>query len=252
MPISNNSMPAPAPDNAGGNPVPNLSVVPAAPKRRAPGALNEEQIQQLNKSDLITTAALKYQAGILKEGVTLADINSLVGDTLATRRCSHSAVCHTKAKEGATLDLQSTRKDLMRELRRAQAKAKKAYLFSEPTKLGEYYVGERIDESRATLEQTSQDIIDQTNADRPSGTDTAFINRMELARAAWIAARNAQTNEKSDAKTVRAQRDTEVASITDRRIQLQLAADAQWPAGVEANAGIRAEFLLQPNRPLKS
>lgn len=252
MASNNSSTPAPLPEDAGGNVTPNISVVPEPRPRSAPGMFNKRQILQLDRCDLVTAAALKYQAQLVDEGIEVADVNALVADTVLTRRRARSAVSHTKAKEGATGRLGSTRRELMRELRRAQAKAKNAYQFSSPGKLADYHVGEPINTSRPLLEQTSQDIIDQTNTDRPSNVDTNFINRMQNARTAWINARNAQTNEKSDAKTVRSQRDAEVASITDRRIQIQLAADAHWPAGVAANAGIRGEFLLEPNRALNA
>jgi hypothetical protein len=40
-----------------------------------------------------------------------------------------------------------------------------------------------------------------------------------------------------------------VKSITDRRIQIQLAADVQWPASDKANAPTRREFQLPADRP---
>jgi hypothetical protein len=41
----------------------------------------------------------------------------------------------------------------------------------------------------------------------------------------------------------------EKKSITDRRIEIQLAAEAEWPSSNKANASIRTEFFLPPNRP---
>jgi hypothetical protein len=40
-----------------------------------------------------------------------------------------------------------------------------------------------------------------------------------------------------------------VHSITDRRITIQFAADAEWPCTVDANAGIRGEFFLPLSQP---
>jgi hypothetical protein len=53
----------------------------------------------------------------------------------------------------------------------------------------------------------------------------------------------------SDATTKRKQRDAQVASITDRRLTIQFAADAEWPFNVDANAGIRVEFFLPAHQP---
>jgi len=41
----------------------------------------------------------------------------------------------------------------------------------------------------------------------------------------------------SEATTQRKQRDAQVTSITDRRMAIQFAADAEWPFSVDANAG---------------
>jgi hypothetical protein len=39
-----------------------------------------------------------------------------------------------------------------------------------------------------------------------------------------------------------------VATIKDRRLELQFAADSAWPPGVAGNAAIRREFGLPPDR----
>jgi hypothetical protein len=40
-----------------------------------------------------------------------------------------------------------------------------------------------------------------------------------------------------------------VKAIMDERIAVQYAADAEWPYTNKANAGIRREFFLPPDRP---
>jgi hypothetical protein len=56
-------------------------------------------------------------------------------------------------------------------------------------------------------------------------------------------------SQQSDATTRRKQRDAQVQSITDRRLTIQFAADAEWPYTVDANAGIRGEFFLPLSQP---
>jgi hypothetical protein len=58
-----------------------------------------------------------------------------------------------------------------------------------------------------------------------------------------------QNARKSDATTERRQRDAQIASITDRRLTIQFAADAEWPYTVDTNAGIRSEFYLPASQP---
>ena len=54
-----------------------------------------------------------------------------------------------------------------------------------------------------------------------------------------------------DATTARATLEAAVKSIITRRREIQFAADAQWPAGNPANAGIRREFRLSPDKAMK-
>jgi hypothetical protein len=43
--------------------------------------------------------------------------------------------------------------------------------------------------------------------------------------------------------------DTQLCAITDKRIAVQYAADAEWPYTDKANTGIRREFFLPSDRP---
>jgi len=45
--------------------------------------------------------------------------------------------------------------------------------------------------------------------------------------------------------------DAKMAEVAAVRRDFQLAADTVWPAGIPANAPIRAEFKLPPNRAMK-
>ena len=54
-----------------------------------------------------------------------------------------------------------------------------------------------------------------------------------------------------DATTARATLEAAVKSIIARRREIQFAADAKWPAGNPANAVIRREFRLSPDKPMK-
>ena len=58
-----------------------------------------------------------------------------------------------------------------------------------------------------------------------------------------------QTGSQSDATTARTALEAMVKAITDKRIAVQYAADAEWPYTNKANAGIRREFFLPTDRP---
>jgi hypothetical protein len=54
-----------------------------------------------------------------------------------------------------------------------------------------------------------------------------------------------------DATTARATLEAAIKSIIARRREIQFAADAKWPPSDPANAGIRREFRLSPDKPMK-
>ena len=113
-----------------------------------------------------------------------------------------------------------------------------------------YYVGQRIDESRAVLDQSSQAILEKANLDTLPGITTAFLTALAADRTEWKACTASQSTEISRAKTERAQRNAMVDSIRERRTKLQFAADASWPWSNPENAGVRGEFKLPQDRPL--
>ena len=65
----------------------------------------------------------------------------------------------------------------------------------------------------------------------------------------WPIPHPLRRRQQSDATTRRKQRDAQVQSITDRRLTIQFAADAEWPYTVDANAGIRGECFLPLSQP---
>lgn len=69
------------------------------------------------------------------------------------------------------------------------------------------------------------------------GLDLIYIDR------ALRRGRGAQ----GDATTARAHLEEQIA---DRRREIQYAADAQWPAGANGNAGIRGEFQIPLDKAL--
>ena len=54
-----------------------------------------------------------------------------------------------------------------------------------------------------------------------------------------------------DATTARATLEAAIKSIIARRREIQFAADAKWLPSDPANAGIRREFRLSPDKPMK-
>ena len=221
------------------NKQPNLSVVPPpVTRRRSPMELNREQAGELNKTGLICLAAQKtaYATVLADHDISATYVTTLVTDVATARTRSMTAVQATGSKKSATNLQDVCARKLLRGLRVVQIAARQKYRYNDPAKLGDYYIGQRIDESRPVLDQSSLAILNKATADGY--------------RTEWKACTASQSTEQSAATTQRAERNAMVDSIQQRRIELQFAADAAWPWSNPENAGVRGEFKLPRTRPL--
>ena len=86
-------------------------------------------------------------------------------------------------------------------------------------------------------------------ADPLPGITPEKVATLRALRSKWMELQTFQANSQALATGLRAERDALVQSITDQRIEIQFAAEAEWPASEAASAGKRRAFLLQPTRP---
>ena len=256
MPNHGSAQPAPAPDAGGNNnsqPVtPQLAVVePPAPKRRSPSLLNQRQVRQAERARQVCRSAVKptRAPALESKGIpnTFAPAVDLKLQILLQK--SSSAVDFTLDKESATLTESQAKSVLLADLRDLQGAAKQSWEKSNPLKLKEYLVGERIEKSRATLEESAGIIIAKANADRPAGVDTAFILKSQGDLQVYNQEQTKQESEQSSAHGMRSQRNTLLAEVMADCRAIQIAADRAWPFNNKANSGIRKEFLLPLGRP---
>jgi hypothetical protein len=239
-------MPAPG---AGENSQPNLTVVPEPKRRRAPGELNMAQQRELVKAMQICTAALKpaYAAALAVRLITAALVNQLITDITAALNKSLTAAACTTGRKAATANKKALKKTLLASLRSLQAAAKQLHQ-DNPTQLELYYIGQKIDDSRAMLEAAGQGIINKSNEQRPPGVNTEVIVRVTGELQAFKTGSNEPATQQSNAKTERAKRDEMIESIKKRRMQIQFAADAEWGPRVPANVGVRGEFKIPADK----
>jgi hypothetical protein len=152
------------------------------------------------------------------------------------------------AKTRALLRPLGEKKTLLRRLRQIQSKAKSKHRFDDPAQLRAYLVGKDIASSRAVLEQSALTLLGKAEEERPSGIDTDFLSQAEAERVEYVNSKTTQREKQARARAERLARDQFVEAIKRGRIELQLAADAAWPAGLPENAAVRALFFLEPNR----
>ncbi len=226
---------------------------PEEKKKRTRNQVNQAIVKELDKADQLCLTAKKedYADKLRARDLDSDFISSLSDDVTAARAKISSAVNETSAKTGATADEANASKALLQALQEVQAAAKQKYGRSQPKQLGAYHVNQRLDANRATLEQTSQDIIDKLSSDTLPGftSGSPKVANLTTLRTAYVNSKSPQMTARTAAVSDRKAVADLVKSITDRRIALQYAVDAEWPYSNPANAGIRTEFGLPPNRP---
>lgn len=231
--------PAPAPDS--GKP----------PKKRNRGAVNKAFIKALDKAEQIALAAQKtaHAAALLTREIAAEYVATLLADIKLARNEIANAVQSTTTKTGATLTGGTSQENLVHALQEVQAAARQKYARSDATKLADYFIGENLDENIPLLRQYTQGIIEKLGTDTLPGITTAKVEALGTLLGLLNAALSNQGDAQGGATTTRTTVDEQVATITDRRMVLQFAADAQWPYHVKLNAAVRKEFQLPKDGP---
>ncbi len=118
-----------------------------------------------------------------------------------------------------------------------------------PEQLPNYYFGQKLNASRALLEQYSEAILTKLDTDTLPGITPAKVIALGDLREAWITDNQTQGDAQSDATDERTDLTALVKTVTDARITIQFAADAEYPYTNNANAAARKEFQLPANGP---
>ena len=134
-------------------------------------------------------------------------------------------------------------------IQEVQAAAKQKYACTVPDQLPNYYVGQKLNASRALLEQYSEAILTQLATDTLPGITAAKVTALGDLRDAWITDNQTQGDAQSDATDERTDLTALVKTATDARITIQYADDAEYPYTTKANAAARKEFQLPANGP---
>ena len=150
---------------------------------------------------------------------------------------------------------------LLQQIAQVQARARQKYDATQPGRLADYAIAQHVSNSRSLLEQAAANILLKLNGDPAAkppvppdalpGVTAAKIAALQTALDDYKDVQGDQTGAQSDATTWRKQVEATVADIVVKRREIQFAADADWPHTDPANAGIRVEFQLPPDRVMK-
>jgi hypothetical protein len=231
-------------------------TVETGARRRAPGIVAQRVIDNLSKGERLSDVARKAEHApkLAPFGIDAAFVASFTQDlsdcrdgiaTLADRRAGRSAATGAEGTEKG---------NLLDGLREAQTLAK-LRLTLHPAETGlksRYFLGKTLQNmSRADLESAAEQIVAHLKTDNLTGMDAVKLSALESSLSAWRSADRTQASERSGAITTRAALMERFAEVERQRRAIQLAADAAFPYTDKSNAGVRSEFDLPKNGPVK-
>ncbi|HUJ08712.1 MAG TPA: hypothetical protein VL171_01680 [Verrucomicrobiae bacterium] len=221
-------------------------------KKFSRGVINSKHIEDLDKASSVVVAAKKddYKAKLLQHEIDDGFVTQLEGDIAACRVRIAKAGDYTSDIRVATDAELKAKNALKGAIRSFQAAAKQKYARTAPLQLKDYFIGEDIDISRVVLTQVADSIIAKVETDSLPGVTREKFAALKATREAYVAANNAQADVQSKATAERNGIDEDAKSINNRRVQIQFAVEAEWPADGNGYAPIRREFHLPVDRPL--
>jgi hypothetical protein len=240
-------------------PTPAPAPQPAA-KTRKHGIVDKRQEQSVALAEKVVAAATKpeYATTLDTEHEITPDFIAQLGSDTATARGSLGQIVQSAvAGNVATGGKAGSQKTLMQSIRKIQAATRQKYAGTQPTLLKDYFIGQKIDATQFTPEEIGTAILNRisppdgstTPADVLPGINAPKIAALSSALAAYTTAWSAQTSAQSDKVKGHFALGVLVKSINDRRRLVQYAVDGEWPFDDAANAPIRREFGIPPNRP---
>jgi len=219
--------------------------------RATPGVTNRRQEEALDRAGLVIAAARKadYATALAGRDINAEFVNQLDADLAACKARIGKAVDLTNDIRAATQAESQAQSDLVAAIKEIQTAAKQKYGRAGRQQVKDYLVGERLDASRAALVQMADSIAEKLKSDTLPGITAAKVEGLKSLRDAYVAANAAQADAQSKATAERDAIEAAVQNIADRRVQIQFAAEAQWPSDAKANAPIRREFQIPTDRP---
>jgi len=166
------------------------------------------------------------------------------------REQATAALVSTTLRQNASAAEADAADALLAGMREIQKAAKQKYARTNRISLRDYLIGKKLNGNRPNLMQTSQTLLDKAAEETLPGITPAKVKALRTTRQRWVDAHTAQTENRAAAITQRTELGSQLKSIEDRKMAIQLAADAEWPHTDEANAGIRSQFAIPATRPV--
>ena len=232
------------------DPTPTPPPEVAKPKAKR-GLINKKYLDALDRASSVVTAAKNadYAPKLAESEIDAPFVTQLEIDIAACTARIAKAGDLTSDIRVATAAEVKAQEVLLSAIKAVQAAAKQKFSRTTPQQMKDYFVGENIDSSRARVLLVADSILTKLASESLPGIIAAKVTNLKTLRAAYAAAGDGQGGTQSKASQEREAVEAAVQNITDRRVQIQYAAEGIWQSDNEANAPIRREFQLPPDRP---
>ena len=243
---------------------------------QTPSTFNQAQLDDLQTAEHIVQSARTepFKTTLAAREITTAVVDALATLCFTARQRTAKVVREETAAEVLTLQATGVERDLVILLQDIQAAAKQKYARTQPLRLQDYFIGQRLNPNEATLHQNAFSIADlltpQTGTDLATARDRlpgitlakinslrAFISLPPVGSASSSSSTASSSSSSSgggglippDTVADRAERDLLIGEINDRRMEIQFAADGAYPYTDTRNEEARHAFQLPLSRP---
>lgn len=224
---------------------------PKKKRKNSPTGVNQSLLREIDKAEQLCLTAAKepFATKLADREISAAFVSALADDAgKARKQCAATAQSATTAKV-ATVEGGAAERDLLTALQEVQAAARQKYLTTNPLLLKDYYVGLHLNGNRTNLKQSSASILEKLSKDTLPGITPAKVTALGEFRTTWLAATDGPADEESDSETGVNDRNKQIKSVKDRRLQIQFAADGAYPYTNPDSEAARRAFQLPLDRP---
>ena len=251
--------------SASSSPTAPIASSSSSQPRQTRSAFNQTQLADLELAESVCEASGKepYRALLAEREITPAVIQTLQSLCHSARRATTVALWGDRLQNEDRESERTSESQIDAALHEIQAAAKQKYARRDPSKLKDYFIGERLDSNERTLRQGAFSVIEKltpaTGTDLASAPDklpgitVAKINVLRRliglpAIGAPVTGSSSSASGAMPPPADRAARDRMISEINDRRMEVQFAIDGAFPPSQPASETACRAFDLPLRR----
>jgi hypothetical protein len=249
------------PENNSSSSSSSSSTEPEHKPRKPRGPFDQAKVDKIDEARDIIAAYRKpefKQILIDKRDVFEADVNDLEALCDRAERSITGGHAATVLKEQLTAEEAAARAVMNAVIDLVQRGALRTFRGEQRARLGVYFIGEDVDSNLGRLKIIAKSILDriapgENNApplDVLRGVKTDDITRLANAYATLTAKDKEQGDAQNLSKTEHKTADELLAEVMAGKLDIQLAADQEWPWTTREFDVIRDQFKLPRTRPM--